>query len=161
LLAVAGRREEVVGPGVTGGDHLLLDAADRADVAVVVDGAGTRDDLAAGQVRRVEFVDDAQGEHHAGARTADVVQADLDRDRRRLLLLDLDADLWPAVAAGDRRDRRLARLAATRVAERERRADRLVLDEADQVVRGQDLLAVDGVDDVPGREVALGRLAGD
>ena len=70
-------------PGRAGAEHLLGDAADRADRAVGADLAGAGDLLAAGEVARREHVDDAEGEHRAGAGTADVVDLDLDRERER------------------------------------------------------------------------------
>src|SRR5215510_9608997 len=79
--AVAGRGEEPASAGLACADELLLDAADRPDRAVRVDRAGAGDGLPAGQVARGEDVDDAEGEHHPGARPADVLDLDLDLER--------------------------------------------------------------------------------
>ena len=45
------------------GEHLVGDPADRADLAVAVDGAGAGDELRVRQVAGGELVDDCQGEH--------------------------------------------------------------------------------------------------
>src|SRR3954453_4769901 len=57
LGAVLRRGQEHLGTVAFGRDQLLRDAADRADVAVVVDRPGTGDDLAAGQILRLDLVD--------------------------------------------------------------------------------------------------------
>ena len=88
-------RQEVLGALVARADGLHLDAADRADLALVVDGAGARDELAAGQVARGELVDDAEGEHQPGARAADVGELDVDREREGVVGPGLDADDGP------------------------------------------------------------------
>src|ERR1700722_3869165 len=51
-----------------GAGHLLLDPADRLDLAVGLDLAGAGDEAPAGQVGPGDLVDDAEREHHAGAR---------------------------------------------------------------------------------------------
>ena len=58
VRAVVGGHQEQLGPGVAGADDLLLDAADRADVAVGVDLAGAGDSAAAGQRARGQGVVD-------------------------------------------------------------------------------------------------------
>ena len=90
-------------------DRLQLDAADRADLAVVVDRAGAGHELAAGHAARGELVDDAEREHQAGARAADIGELDVDGEREEVLDAGLDADdrprLGPVVgglAGGDR-----------------------------------------------------------
>src|SRR5690349_2041534 len=57
LGAVRVGRQEDRGPGLLGGDQFLRDAADRPDLALIVDGAGASDDLAAGEVFRGELVE--------------------------------------------------------------------------------------------------------
>ena len=59
---------------------------------VVVDGAGAGDELAAGEAARGELVDDAEGEHQAGARAADVGELDVDREREGVVGPGRDAD---------------------------------------------------------------------
>src|SRR4051794_24601608 len=113
LGAVVRRDEEHRRAGGLGAAQLLRDAADGPDGTRVVDRARAGDDPAAGQVLRPQLVDDAEGEHQAGARTADLVQLELQGELRMLFRLDLHAEQG-AVAAlrhlrGDpRRGRRAA-----------------------------------------------------
>src|SRR5579862_4322221 len=78
VRAVGRRGQEDRGPGVARADHLLLDAADGLDLPAGGNLAGPGDELAAGQVQRAQLVDDAEGEHEARARAADVTHADRD-----------------------------------------------------------------------------------
>ena len=64
-----------------------------ADLALRGDLTRAGDVLPAGQRRLVELVEDAEGEHQAGARTTDVLERDLDLERRvDRLLPGHDAD---------------------------------------------------------------------
>ena len=69
---------------VSRSDQLLLDAADRADLAVSVDLPGSGDELAAGELIGRQLVVDAECEHEPGARPADVLDLDLDGERERV-----------------------------------------------------------------------------
>src|SRR6266545_3554244 len=75
-----------------GAADLLRDPADRPDVALLVDRAGARDRQPAGEVLRLDLVDDPEREHQPRARAAHVVQGNRDLVRARLVLVDLHAD---------------------------------------------------------------------
>ncbi len=91
--AVARRHQEQLGPGVGRGHDLLLDAADRADLAAGVDGAGAGDVVPAGQRAGGEGVVDRGREDQPGAGTADrLVDAHLHVEREVVTRADLDAD---------------------------------------------------------------------
>src|SRR5690606_36285200 len=85
-------REEVIRTGIPGAVELLADAADRADRPGGVDRAGSGDVGAAGGLPRRQLVDDAEGEHHARAGPADVVELDRDVDREVVLGRERDAN---------------------------------------------------------------------
>ena len=68
------------------------------DVAGGVDRAGAGDDLAAGHRTGRELVDDAEREHHARARAADVVELQFDVDRELVVHAHADAEDDRAVA---------------------------------------------------------------
>ena len=108
LGAVLGRGEEDRRAVVAGADHLLGDAADGADLPRVVDGPGAGDELAARQRPRRQLVHDAEREHQAGARAADVLQRDLHGERVGRLVPGDDADHRAAVVGGGRRGHRRA-----------------------------------------------------
>ena len=67
-------------PASWAADHLVRDAADRADLAVGGDGAGARDELRAVEVAGGELVDDGEAEHQAGRRPADVGEVEVDEN---------------------------------------------------------------------------------
>src|SRR5215467_1142662 len=76
VRAVPGRSEEDRGTGCPGCGHLLLDPADRVDNAADLDLAGPGDEFAVRQVRRGQFVDDGEREHHPCTGAADVPDVD-------------------------------------------------------------------------------------
>ena len=108
--AVARRRQEHRRAGPPGGDHLQRDAADLADLAGRVDGAGAGDEPAVGQVVVADLVDDAEREHQAGRRAADAGQAERHLERQQAALptvMPSRGVLLPAAgrAEGDRHRR--------------------------------------------------------
>src|SRR5206468_7099317 len=116
--AVVGGRQEVLGALVARADRLHLDAADRADLAGVVDRPGAGDELAAGQAARGELVVDAEREHQTGARAADVGELDVDGEREGVIGPRGDPDdgaLLAAVVGGRGRDRDVPGLRRRRV----------------------------------------------
>ncbi len=92
VRAVVRRCEKDGGALVACAHHLLLDAADRADVAIGIDLTRARDEPASGEVVLAELVDKAKREHHSGARPTDVADLDLHLERERVPLADVDAD---------------------------------------------------------------------
>src|SRR5258707_11040977 len=97
---VTRRGQENCCPGGAGRGHLLLDPADRDNRPVDLDLAGACDELAPGQVRGSQLVDDREGEHQPGARTTDVADVDLHLKRELERLDDLYSDHGLSLVAG-------------------------------------------------------------
>src|SRR5439155_3079291 len=76
---------------------LLAHAADRPDVPVDRDLARPGDHTPVCDVGRAQEVDDADGEHEAGGRTADLARVDLDRERQVDVRNVIDADAHDGV----------------------------------------------------------------
>ena len=71
--AIIRRSQEPCGTVAFGSNHLQLNAADFADIALLVDSARAGDGLAATFTLGSQLVDKAQRVHHAGGRPADAI----------------------------------------------------------------------------------------
>ena len=81
--------------------QFLLNAADRADLAVEGHRAGASDRLAPGHIARGQAVNDAKGEHHAGARAAHAFQVEGDVNGQGGVDGQVDAELRTRLGCGD------------------------------------------------------------
>ena len=93
LLAVDLGHEEERRPSSASPGELLADAPDGSDSARGVDGARPSHVATTREVLRGEFVDDGEGKHHAGARTADVLEREDDGELGAVVDADGDADV--------------------------------------------------------------------
>jgi hypothetical protein len=161
LGAVGFGSEEPVGPRIPRPEQLLSDAADRPHLAVGVDRAGAGDVLAARERTGREGVVDAEGEHHAGARAAHILQVDRHIEREVEHGARQDADDGRVVGCRTRlgRDRHGALSAVAADAEVERGADPRIRDRGAQFGVARDGGTVDGEDLVARLEHTLGRIA--
>src|SRR5215470_6066100 len=155
VLAVTGRREENGGARGASGCHLLLDPAYRQDGAVGLNLPGSRDELAASQIRRGDLVDDREREHQAGARAADLADVDrhLEGEHERLSNVDPDDWLTPVALSPEGNVARLALLADRQL---DPAAGRTRLDQGRCGVVTGHWLAVDRPDDVTAPKVPGG-----
>ena len=78
LGAIILRREEELRSGLVRRGDFMLDAANRAHLAVFLNSARTGHELAAGEVFLVELIDDRQGKHHAGGGPTNILQVVFD-----------------------------------------------------------------------------------
>ena len=128
-------------PGPAGGGGLLGHAADRADLAVDVDGAGDRHLPAAGEVAGGEVVEQGQGEGQTGRRAGYLAGVDGHLDREvvaQVLRLEGHADPGDAVAVVDGLDRHGLGLAVPVHREGDDVARFVALDGADRLLAEDD-----------------------